>query len=111
MAPTLITNANIITAVDQYIADILIVDGRIHTIGTSLPRNPDMSVQDASGLLVFPGGVDPHTHLDWDFGSARTVDTFDKSSSLWRNYNRCRLQQSNARPRPSSRLSRLATSR
>jgi dihydropyrimidinase len=80
MVPTLITNANIVTAVDQYIADILIVDGRIHTIGTNLPRNPDMGVEDASGLLVFPGGVDPHTHLDWDFGNARTVDTFESGT-------------------------------
>ena len=23
-----------------------------------------------------PGAVDVHTHLDWEFGSARTVDTF-----------------------------------
>src|SRR5205823_12992766 len=33
-------------------------------------------VYDARGLLVLPGGVDVHTHLDWDFGAARTVDTF-----------------------------------
>jgi len=25
---------------------------------------------------VIPGGVDVHTHLDWNFGIARTVDTF-----------------------------------
>ena len=23
-----------------------------------------------------PGGVDVHTHLDWEFGPSRTVDTF-----------------------------------
>jgi hypothetical protein len=33
-------------------------------------------VHDASGLLVLPGGVDVHTHRDWDFGVARTADTF-----------------------------------
>jgi dihydropyrimidinase len=76
MQRTLIANANIVTAVDHYVADILIENGRIRTIGTNLPRNPDISIHDASGLLVLPGGVDPHTHLDWDFGTARTVDTF-----------------------------------
>ena len=25
---------------------------------------------------MISGGVDVHTHLDWDFGVARTVDTF-----------------------------------
>jgi dihydropyrimidinase len=73
---TLIANASIVTAVDQYKADILIEDGRIHTIGTNLAREPGVAVHDASGFLVLPGGVDPHTHLDWDFGAARTVDTF-----------------------------------
>ena len=33
-------------------------------------------MHDATGLLVMPGGVDVHTHLDWDFGPAQTVDTF-----------------------------------
>jgi len=30
----------------------------------------------SAGLLVLPGGVDVHTHLDWEFGASRTVDTF-----------------------------------
>jgi dihydropyrimidinase len=76
MTTTLIVNANIVTAVDQYKADILIENGLVHTIGIDLPRNPGFVIHDASGFLVFPGGVDPHTHLDWDFGNARTVDTF-----------------------------------
>jgi dihydropyrimidinase len=76
MQTMLIVNANIVTAVDHYVADILIENGRIRTIGSNLPRPPDISIHDASGLLVLPGGVDPHTHLDWDFGTARTVDTF-----------------------------------
>ena len=33
-------------------------------------------MHDASGLLVMPGAIDVHTHLDWEFGTARTVDTF-----------------------------------
>jgi dihydropyrimidinase len=36
----------------------------------------NVETHDASGLLVLPGGVDVHTHLDWDFGVALTVDTF-----------------------------------
>jgi dihydropyrimidinase len=76
MSATLIKNGRIVTAVDDYIADILIVDGRIHTISKSIAAGPEAEVHDAAGLMVIPGGVDVHTHLDWDFGSAQTVDTF-----------------------------------
>ena len=76
MATILIKNAHVVTAVDNYIADILIEDGRVHTIGTDIPVGDHVEVHDASGLLTLPGGVDVHTHLDWDFGVARTVDTF-----------------------------------
>ncbi len=75
MAKTLIRNGRIVTAVDDYTADILVVDGRIETIGRNLAV-ADAEVHDAAGLLVLPGGVDVHTHLDWEFGPTYTVDTF-----------------------------------
>ena len=76
MATVLIKNGHIVTAVDDYQADLLIEDGRIQTIGQGLVVGENVETHDASGLLVLPGGVDVHTHLDWDFGVARTVDTF-----------------------------------
>ena len=76
MATVLIKGARIVTAVDDYQADILIENGRIHTIGRDLAAGPGVEVHDAGGLIAVPGGVDVHTHLDWDFGVARTVDTF-----------------------------------
>src|SRR2546426_578528 len=76
MVSTLIKNGRIVTAVDEYTADILIEDDRVRMIGRDLPAADHIRVHDARGLLVLPGGVDVHTHLDWDFGAARTVDTF-----------------------------------
>src|SRR3972149_7850819 len=76
MATVLIKNGRIVTAVDDYKADILIQDGRVHTIGVDIAVGGDVTVHDANGLLVIPGGVDVHTHLDWEFGVARTADTF-----------------------------------
>src|SRR2546421_2485760 len=76
MASTLIRNGRIVTAVDDYTADILIEGERVRMIGHDLPAAEHTQVYDARGLLVLPGGVDVHTHLDWDFGAARTVDTF-----------------------------------
>ena len=43
-------------------ADILVVDGRIETIGEGAHPG-DLPVIDASGLLVLPGLVDMHAHL------------------------------------------------
>ncbi len=76
MPTVLIKNGRIVTAVDDYEADILIEDGRVNTIGRDIAVGGDVEVHDAKGLLVMPGGIDVHTHLDWDFGVARTVDTF-----------------------------------
>lgn len=50
-----------VNAVDC-IADILVVDGRIHSIGENLTCG-DAQVIDASGLVVAPGLVDLHVHL------------------------------------------------
>jgi len=77
MAATLIKNGRIVTAVDDYTADILVAEGKIRTIGEDIQVGPDVDVHDAQGLLVLPGGVDVHTHLDWEFGPSRTVDTFE----------------------------------
>jgi dihydropyrimidinase len=67
---TLLKNGNIITAVDNYVVDILIEDATISLIGTRLDM-PVHRVIDATGKLVIPGGIDPHTHgvsLRWHDG-------------------------------------------
>lgn len=73
---TLIQNGRIITAVDDYVADVLLLDGKIQTIGRQLQAGPDIKKIDASGLYVLPGGVDPHVHLENVIGPTTTCDTF-----------------------------------
>ena len=77
MSSIVIRSGCIATAVDCFEADILVENGVIRWIGKDLPLGDDVPVHDATGLLVLPGGVDVHTHLDWDFGHARTADTFE----------------------------------
>ncbi|MEC0231449.1 dihydropyrimidinase [Paenibacillus alba] len=72
----LIKNGIIVTAVDQYQADILIENGIITQIGQSL-MHEGAEMIDAEGRYVFPGGVDPHTHLDMPFGGTVTADDFE----------------------------------
>lgn len=43
--------------------DILLADGKIKEIGTSLTVQGDVEIIDAEGQMVFPGFIDAHTHL------------------------------------------------
>lgn len=72
---TLIKNGRIVTAVDDYRADILIDGETIELIGRQLDLEAD-KVIDASGKLVIPGGIDPHTHLELPFGGTSSSDDF-----------------------------------
>ncbi|ANE48484.1 phenylhydantoinase [Paenibacillus swuensis] len=69
-------NGTIVTAADTYQADLLIEDGKIASIGKGLNRETH-EIVDASGYYVFPGGIDPHTHLDMPFGGTVTADNFE----------------------------------
>lgn len=75
-----IKGGTIVTAADTYRADLLIKDGIVALIGIDLSAEAKASgaeAVDASGKLVFPGGVDPHTHLDMPFGGTVTADDFE----------------------------------
>ncbi len=72
---TLIKNGRIVTAVDDYRADILIEDEQISVIGKTLDMEVDLTI-DASNKLVLPGGIDPHTHMELPFGGTSSSDDF-----------------------------------
>jgi dihydropyrimidinase len=72
----LIKNGTIVTAADTFTAEILIEEGKISQIGNNLSAN-GAEVIDAKGCLIFPGGIDPHTHLDMPFGGTVTKDDFE----------------------------------
>ena len=73
---TLIRNGRVITATDDYVADILMQNGIIHTIGQKIEVGEDVAVLDANGLYLLPGGVDTHVHLENVIGPTITCDTF-----------------------------------
>ena len=72
----LIKNGRIITATDDYIADIFMEGEKITAIGKELTVTADKEI-DASGLLVMPGGIDPHVHLDMPFMGTFSSDTHE----------------------------------
>jgi dihydropyrimidinase len=76
---TLIKNGRIVTAEQDYTADIYIEEDKITTIGSNLKMEAD-NVYDARGKYVIPGGVDVHTHLDMPFGGTTSCDDFESGT-------------------------------
>jgi dihydropyrimidinase len=76
----LIKGGRVVTAADDYVADVFIDGERITLIGESLDVAAD-KVIDAGGKYVLPGCVDPHTHLDMPFGGTVTVDDVESGQT------------------------------
>src|SRR6476619_4675343 len=76
----LIKGGRVITAADDYVADVYVEDERITLIGESLDVQADRTI-DASGKYLLPGGIDPHTHLDMPFGGTVTIDDVESGQT------------------------------
>src|SRR4051794_11285923 len=76
----LIKGGRVVTAADDYVADVFIEDERVTLIGESLDNAADRVI-DASGKYLLPGGVDPHTHLDMPFGGTTTIDDVESGQT------------------------------
>lgn len=72
----LIKNGRIVTAAEDYIADIYIEGEHIAAIGKDLKYYADQII-DARDKLVFPGGIDPHVHLDMPFMGTYSSDNYE----------------------------------
>jgi dihydropyrimidinase len=71
----LIKGGRVVTAADDYVADVFVEGERVTLIGESLDVEADRVI-DASGKYVLPGCVDPHTHLEMPWRGETTVDDF-----------------------------------
>src|SRR5436190_16368549 len=72
----LIKNGRIITATDDFMGDVLIEGETILAVGRKLTAKAEKEI-DAAGLLVMPGGIDPHVHLDMPFMGTFSSDTHE----------------------------------
>ena len=72
----LIKNGRVITATEDYIADIFIEGEKVIAIGKDLNRTADETI-DATGKLILPGGIDPHVHLDMPFMGTFSSDNYE----------------------------------
>ena len=70
----IIKGGMIVTESEMYEADILISGEKIEAIGKNFEGIPDAEVIDAEGMLVLPGGVDAHVHLDLPMPNTTSSD-------------------------------------
>ena len=91
----LIKNGRIITATDDYKGDVYIEGEKVVAVGRNLDAlaarsngggeatanageaTTDADIIDATGLLVLPGGIDPHVHLEMPFMGTFSSDTHE----------------------------------
>src|SRR5918911_4630776 len=76
----LIKGGRVITAADDYVADVFVEGERISLIGESLDVSAEKTI-DAAGKYVLPGCVDPHTPLDMPFGGTTTIDDVESAQT------------------------------
>ena len=62
----LIKNGRVVTAVNDYRADVFVDGETVALIGHGLDRGLEVAADriiDATGKFLFAGGIDPHTHM------------------------------------------------
>lgn len=74
--PTLIRGATLVDAEHSYRADLLIDGETIAAIGTGIEAPAGTTIIEADGLLLMPGGIDPHTHMQLPFMGTVASDDF-----------------------------------
>ena len=71
----LIQNGTVVTAGRVEKADVLMEGSTIREVREHIDPKGH-SLVDATGLLILPGGVDAHTHMDMPFGGTVSADDF-----------------------------------
>src|SRR3974390_2347889 len=76
----LIKGGRVVTASDDYVADVFVDGERVTLIGESLDLEAD-KVIDPTGKLGLPGMVGAHTHLATPSGGTTTIDDVESGQT------------------------------
>ena len=77
MSATLIRNGRLITPDGEVRGDLLLAGGQIAAIHPQLSTEGVDNFVDATGCIVLPGLIDPHTHIQLDTGIYQTPDDWE----------------------------------
>jgi dihydropyrimidinase len=77
----LIQNGLVVTADRRWQGDVRCRHGRVVELGPGLERAAGEETIDASGQLVFPGGVDPHVHMELPVAGTVSADDFESGTA------------------------------
>jgi dihydropyrimidinase len=77
---TLIRNAEIVTASDQFHGDLIFEDEKIVAVGSNLGEIAADRIVDGTGKFLIPGGIDVHVHLEMPFMGTTSKDDFTSGS-------------------------------
>lgn len=72
----LIQGGRVVSAAGAALADVLIEGETIARVAAGIDA-AGHTVVDAAGMLVLPGGIDVHTHLDMPFGGTVSADDYE----------------------------------
>jgi len=75
----LIKGGKVVTAADEFLADVYIEGEKIVAIGKNLPYKAEKTIN-AKNKLIFPGGIDPHVHLDMPFMGTSSSDDYENGT-------------------------------
>jgi dihydropyrimidinase len=75
----IIRRGRVVTPGAVPVTDVGVTGGRIAAIGDLSAAEAGRTI-DAEGLHLFPGGIDPHTHVHWPFLDETSSDDFRSAS-------------------------------
>jgi dihydropyrimidinase len=78
----LIRGGTVVNPDQSFRADVLCDEGLVRAVSSDIDADSGTTVIDAGGLLVMPGGIDPHTHMELPFmGTTASEDFFSGTSA------------------------------
>ena len=74
--PVIIKGGTVVNADQLFVADVYCEDGIIQAVGPDMDAPSGVEIVDAGGCYVMPGGIDPHTHMEFPFMGTVASDDF-----------------------------------
>ncbi len=76
MMDMIIKNGIIVTSEKTYKSDIALSKGKITEISANIIPGKNTQIIDANGCYIFPGGIDPHVHMNLSVSDGFSSDDF-----------------------------------